>query len=56
MIIVSDTTPFLEVHSEFSAERVSLLLWATGLNLGESEAIILADENNRMSEKVADCG
>ena len=36
--------PFLEVHSELSAERVSLLQRATGLDLGESEAIILADE------------
>lgn len=36
--------PFLEVHSDFSAERVSLLQRATGLDLGESEAIILADE------------
>ena len=36
--------PFLEVHSEHSAERVSLLQRATGLDLGESEAIILADE------------
>ena len=35
---------FLEVHSELSAERVSLLQRATGLDLGESEAIILADE------------
>lgn len=36
--------PFLEVHSDLSAERVSLLQRATGLDLGESEAIILADE------------
>lgn len=36
--------PFLEVHSELSTERVSLLQRATGLDLGESEAIILADE------------
>ena len=36
--------PFLEVHSELSAERVSLLQRATGLDLGESEAIILADD------------
>lgn len=36
--------PFLEVHSELSAERVSLLQRVTGLDLGESEAIILADE------------
>ena len=36
--------PFLKVHSELSAERVSLLQRATGLDLGESEAIILADE------------
>ena len=35
---------FLEVHSDLSAERVSLLQRATGLDLGESEAIILADE------------
>ena len=36
--------PFLEVHSDLSADRVSLLQRATGLDLGESEAIILADE------------
>lgn len=36
--------PFLEIHSDFSADRVSLLQRATGLDLGESEAIILADE------------
>lgn len=36
--------PFIEVHSEISADRVSLLQRATGLDLGESEAIILADE------------
>ena len=36
--------PFLEIHSDLSADRVSLLQRATGLDLGESEAIILADE------------
>lgn len=36
--------PFLEVHSDLSEDRVSLLRRATGLDLGESEAIILADE------------
>lgn len=36
--------PFLEVHSDLSADRVSLLQRATGLDLGENEAIILADE------------
>ena len=36
--------PFLEVHSDLSEDRVSLLQRATGLDLGESEAIILADE------------
>lgn len=34
----------MEVHSDLSADRVSLLQRATGLDQGESEAIILADE------------
>lgn len=37
--------PFLEVHSDLPEDRVSLLRRATGLDLGESEAIVLADSN-----------
>ena len=38
--------PFLEVHDNISSERVDLLRRATGLDLGESEAIILADASD----------
>ena len=34
---------FLQVHENIPADRVDLLRRATGLDLGESEAIILAD-------------
>lgn len=34
---------FIEVHKNISSDRVDLLRRATGLDLGESEAIILAD-------------
>ena len=34
---------FLEVHNDISFDRVDLLRRATGLDKGESEAIILAD-------------
>ncbi|MCR4941069.1 MAG: DUF3368 domain-containing protein [Treponemataceae bacterium] len=40
--IVRNTT-FLEIHSDIPADRVDLLRRATGLDLGESEAIVLAD-------------
>ena len=34
---------FLHIHDDIPADRVDLLQRATGLDLGESEAIILAD-------------
>ena len=34
---------FLEIHNDISKERVDLLRRATGLYIGESEAIVLAD-------------
>ena len=33
----------MEIHSDIPADRVDLLRRATGLDLGESEAIVLAD-------------
>lgn len=36
---------FLEIHADVSQEKVNLLRRATGLDLGESEAIVLADES-----------
>ena len=39
------TCSFLKVQTNISQEKVSLLRRATGLDLGESEAIVLADTN-----------
>lgn len=40
---IVENSSFLQIHTDISAERVNLLRRATGLDLGESEAIILAD-------------
>ena len=37
---------FLTVHKEVNSEKVNILRRATGLDLGESEAIVLADESD----------
>ena len=37
---------FLAIHKEVNSEKVNILRRATGLDLGESEAIILADESD----------
>lgn len=36
---------FLKIHDDVNSEKVDLLRRATGLDIGESEAIILADSN-----------
>ena len=43
--IVKDT-PFLQIRTDISSEKVDLLQRATNLDLGESEAIILADSEH----------
>ena len=40
------TCSFLKIHDEINPEKVNILRRATGLDLGESEAIILADESD----------
>ena len=47
--------PFLFFFSDLSADRVSLLQRATGLDLGESEAIILADEKQPSLLLIDEC-
>ncbi len=37
---------FLTIHKEVNSEKVNILRRATGLDLGESEAIVLADESD----------
>ena len=41
-----ETCQFIIVHDDISSDRVDLLRRATGLDLGESEAIILADSKD----------
>ena len=38
--------PFLKIHAGVPSDKVDLLRRATGLDLGESEAIVLADSND----------
>ena len=57
MIVVSDTTElirncsFIHVVELTDDKSVSLLRRATGLDLGESEAIVLTDEIEAMCEE-----
>lgn len=43
---IIENCDFLEVHTDIESEKVDFLRRATGLDLGESEAIVLADSQD----------